>query len=91
MKYLMDIPVDFVKIDKEFIQKAHSVPTAKIVLATLIELAQSIQARVTIEGVETKEQYDLVRDLGGDYCQGFYFSKPLQLQGFIQQTQYLAA
>lgn len=83
MKYLIDIPIDIVKIDKEFVQKAPALPVAKVVLSTLISLAKDIGAQVIVEGVETREQYDLVQTMNVDAIQGFFFSKPLNLHEFM--------
>lgn len=83
MKYLIDIPIDIVKIDKEFVQKAPTLPIAKVVLSTLISLAKDIGAQVIVEGVETREQYDLVQTMNVDGIQGFFFSKPINLQEFM--------
>ncbi len=48
-----------------------------IVLETIISLAKRLNLVVVAEGVETKEQFKLLRDRDCDYIQGFYFSKPL--------------
>ena len=83
MKYLVDIPVDYVKIDKEFAQGAVTSSTAKLVLRTLIELVQEVGAHVIVEGVETYEQYEMVKNMGAHYIQGYLFSKPLVLKAFV--------
>ena len=47
------------------------------ILASVINLAQSLDIQVTAEGVETKEQYDLLREMNVDFIQGYYCAKPM--------------
>ncbi len=46
-------------------------------------MIHDMQLKVVSEGVETKEQFDALKELGIDYIQGYYFSKPLEPQAFL--------
>ncbi len=82
MKYLMEIPVDSVKIDKEFVQKAVGSETAKKIFHSLVDLAHSIKTQVIVEGVETEEHYTLAQSTKTKFVQGFLFSKPVCFNEF---------
>lgn len=90
MKYLVEIEVDSVKIDKSFIQQAPQNPAARLVLRSLIDLAKEIDLSIVCEGVETLEQLELVTELGADMVQGFYFSQPMSLSAFTRKNNQLA-
>lgn len=82
MQYLVDVPVDGVKMDKSFVQQAPLIPAARLILRTLIELAQEIGMTVVCEGVETLEQLNLVKRLGGQVIQGYLTGKPMTPEAF---------
>ncbi|MDH5542857.1 MAG: EAL domain-containing protein [Nitrospinota bacterium] len=75
--YLKKFPVDTLKIDKVFVDDiARSKDEAKIIMA-IISMGHSLNLKVVAEGVETKEQYELLREAGCDMIQGYYLSKPI--------------
>lgn len=75
--YLKSFPIDIVKIDRFFIQDiCTSVQDASIVRA-IIAMAKSMDMAVIAEGIETKEQYAILRDMGCDIGQGYLFSRPV--------------
>jgi diguanylate cyclase (GGDEF)-like protein len=82
-------PINTLKIDRSFITRmAENNENAEIV-RTISGLAQNLGMDVVAEGVETREQLDLLRSLGCQYGQGYYFSKPLDHQAaeaFICET-----
>ncbi len=78
---LYAIPFDRIKIDKSITDNIGSGRKQTIVTKTVIALAQAFNAHTTVEGVETKDQVDFLRELGCDEIQGFYFSKPLPIDG----------
>lgn len=78
-KYLKESYFDILKIDREFIQHlSHQTRQYEIVVA-LIRLAKQLDLKVIAEGVETQQELDVLQELGVEYIQGFYFSKPLPL------------
>lgn len=79
-KYLQDYPVQQIKIDRLFIKKiAYDFKSIEIVRA-MIKLNKALGIYIVAEGVETKEQWRILNELGCDEIQGFYFSKPLPVQ-----------
>jgi diguanylate cyclase (GGDEF)-like protein len=77
LSYLMEFPVDFVKIDQSFIAKLTENDASHSIVMKTIELAHLLDLLVVCEGVETAEQDREVVALTSDFCQGFYFSRPM--------------
>jgi diguanylate cyclase (GGDEF)-like protein len=77
LMYLKKFPFDIIKIDKSFIQDILTNIEAKNIVKTIIYLAQSLKYKTVAEGVETIEQVELLKDLGCDCFQGYYYSKPI--------------
>ncbi|MEP2424717.1 MAG: EAL domain-containing protein, partial [Tateyamaria sp.] len=75
--YLTRLPFDILKIDRMFVSKAHASAEKRKMLRGVVSLAKGLDLKVTAEGVETAEELNLVRDLGCDTIQGWYFSKAL--------------
>ncbi len=83
LSYLAKLPVDYIKIDMSFIKLIdQDEKTLKVVLA-IINMAKSLKIKTVAEGVERKSQLEILKELGCDYVQGFYFSKPLPVEEFI--------
>lgn len=78
--YLRLLPFDLLKIDKSFVDPLPKDKTGLNIVKTIINMAHGLHMEVIAEGVETKEQFDLLNELNCDFIQGFYFSKPLPLQ-----------
>ena len=76
LAYLKDLPIDQLKIDKLFIQDLTSDRDSLAIVKTIINLAESMQIDLIAEGIETKEQFKVLKQLGCQSFQGFYFSKP---------------
>ncbi len=77
LNYLRLLPIDEIKIDRSFINDITQDRQARIMVKSIIELATNFEMRVISEGVEDKEQLELLKSLGVPSFQGFYFSKPL--------------
>ena len=81
LAYLRDLPIDTVKIDRAFVSDLGSPLEAPQFALALIEaimsLAGHLDLQVVAEGLETRDQLEIVRDLGCHIGQGYYFSKPL--------------
>lgn len=76
---LRDLPVDKVKIDREFTQAINENDSTRMMVKAIINLAHFMNLEVIAEGVETKEVLNTLRTLGCNHIQGFYFSKPLSM------------
>lgn len=84
LAYLKQLPVDVLKIDQSFVRGLPSQSSDKEIVTAIIALAKSLGLAVTAEGVETAEQKDMLKGLGCDEFQGFFFSKPLPASLFVQ-------
>ena len=82
LKSLAEMPVDIIKLDMSFIRRIHENKTTFRMVELAVEMAKSLGAPVVAEGVENEEQYRLLRQIGCDYIQGYYFSKPLPVADF---------
>ncbi|WP_373485011.1 EAL domain-containing protein [Acetobacterium malicum] len=77
MSRLKDLPVDRIKIDRQFIWGIGENPRDEAVIAVMIHLARELGLEVTAEGVETAAQLSFLQTEDCDEIQGFYFSKPV--------------
>jgi EAL domain-containing protein (putative c-di-GMP-specific phosphodiesterase class I) len=77
LNYLTHLPMDFIKLDKIFIDEICTEPKIVSVVRLAIELGKTLDYKAIAEGVETKEQLDILKKLGCHYIQGYYFSKPM--------------
>jgi EAL domain-containing protein (putative c-di-GMP-specific phosphodiesterase class I) len=77
LSYLSRLPVDSLKIDRSFVSGMTSGGEAISIVSTIIALGHGLRLKVVAEGVETREQGELLRRLGCDEAQGFLFSRPL--------------
>jgi len=84
MSYLKHIPIYKLKIDRSFIKNISVAVDDVAIVTAIITMAHSLNLKVIAEGVETKEQLQLVRSLHCDEIQGFLFSRPLPADRFEQ-------
>jgi len=80
LSYLTKLPVDFLKIDQSFINGLENNDSNKTVIKSIINVAHSLNMKVTAEGIETKEQAQFLQKHHCDNGQGYYFSKPIPYQ-----------
>ncbi|MEG1471678.1 MAG: GGDEF domain-containing phosphodiesterase [Clostridia bacterium] len=73
---LKDLPVDTLKLDMRFLLGTSN-ERGKIILLAVVEMAKSLGLRVIAEGVETREQFELLKSIGCECMQGYYRSRPL--------------
>ncbi|MDC8013622.1 EAL domain-containing protein [Tahibacter soli] len=77
LAYLKRLPIDTLKIDKEFVGDITADPDDEAITATIITMAHSLGLNVVAEGVETAEQLEYLREQGCDEIQGNWLSHPL--------------
>ena len=87
LSYLRKLPVDIMKIDKSFVDDMVSDDNARAIAKTILNLAHTLQKSVVAEGVETEEQLNLLREWKCDIIQGYYYSKPLAPDQFVEFIQ----
>lgn len=81
---LQDYDFDILKIDMSFIRKIGENPKTKSIVHSIIGMAHEIGIKTVAEGVETEEQVSFLRRSGCDYIQGYYYSKPLPEEEFVE-------
>jgi EAL domain-containing protein (putative c-di-GMP-specific phosphodiesterase class I) len=79
LAYLKRLPLDTLKIDRSFIQNTSPAPYDMEVVKAIIAMAHTLGMQVITEGVETAEQYDLLKQFGCDYVQGFLMGHPVPM------------
>ena len=76
--YLKRLPIDTLKIDKEFIDDLTRDPDDEAITSTIITMGHSLGLNVIAEGVENEQQLNFLRDQGCDEIQGHWLSRPLE-------------
>lgn len=75
--YLKNLPIDRIKIAKQFVDNIENDSYDAIIVKTVIEIAKARNIKVIAEGVETREQWECLKTLGCDEIQGYYFARPI--------------
>lgn len=87
LRYLQQLPIDMIKIDRSFITHINDNMGDLAIVKTIITMAQNLNIEVIAEGVETAEQLQQLKQLGCPFYQGYYFSKPLTKDDFFEILQ----
>lgn len=82
LSYLKNLPARRLKIDRSFIMDIESTPEDQAITRSIAEMGHNLNLTVLAEGVETPEQMELLKQLGCDEIQGYWFSRPLPLADF---------
>jgi EAL domain-containing protein (putative c-di-GMP-specific phosphodiesterase class I) len=82
LNVLKDIPIDIIKLDKEFFEEATDTKRGREIIASIVEMAKKIQILTISEGIERREQVDFLKEIGCDIVQGYYFAKPMPIKDF---------
>lgn len=84
LNYVVDMPVSIVKFDRDMTQAYFSKEKAKFVMEAAMRMIHAMELEIVSEGVETEEQSQAIEALGIEYIQGYYFSRPLPAQEFLE-------
>ncbi len=82
ISYLKKFPTDYIKIDRSFVNSMTEVSNDKILCEAIIVMAKKLGIQVVAEGIETSEQLNILKNMGCEYGQGYYFSKPVSKSQF---------
>lgn len=82
LSYLKKFPIDYVKIDRAFVRELGASAEDEALCKAIIVMAHSLGMQVIAEGIESQQQLDMLRKMGCDHGQGFYFSPPKPPQAF---------
>lgn len=87
LNYIVDMPVNIVKFDREMSQAFFQDEKAKYVMNAAMQMIHGMKLKIVSEGIETEDQYLAMEELSIDYIQGYYFSKPLPEAAFLAFLQ----
>lgn len=94
MAYLQHFPITSLKIDRSFTQQLSHPEGKSAIVRAIVTLAQNLSLSVIVEGIETQAQLARLKEIGAEYGQGYYFSKPLpedQADALLDQATHHAA
>jgi len=90
LSYLRKLPVNRIKIDKSFVTDIDKGGALDIVQSAIVPLAKALHLATTAEGVERKGEFEILKNIGVDDIQGYYFAKPMKLEEFKAFNQTLS-
>ncbi|EAQ66367.1 c-di-GMP phosphodiesterase A-related protein [Marinomonas sp. MED121] len=82
LRHLRELKLDVIKIDQSLIRDLHLNEIDKDITDSILSLAQKLNMKVVAEGVENQEEMSALLELGCEFYQGFYFSKPINAEAF---------
>ena len=85
LSYLARLPVTTIKIDRSFVVDMEKSASGESLIASMIQLSQSLRLKVVAEGVETETQASLLLSHGCDELQGYLFGRPMPTEQFEEQ------
>jgi PAS domain S-box-containing protein/diguanylate cyclase (GGDEF)-like protein len=80
LAYLVDMPVDVLKMDQYFLSNVEHDPARRAMCRAVLQLGSSLGLPVIVEGVTNPAVFNLLRDMGHRYLQGYVFSRPLEAE-----------
>lgn len=88
LNMLKEIPMDILKLDQKFIMETYNSNRSKIIVTKVVEMAKELGMKVVSEGVETEEQFELLKEVKCDMAQGYLFGKPMPIEEFEKLIMY---
>lgn len=85
LAYLKQFHIDYLKIDRSFIQNIQPHNSDLVLCEAMIVMAHTLGIKVIAEGVETEQQRQLLLDMGCDFAQGYFYSRPLSAERFAER------
>lgn len=83
LNILLETPFDVIKLDKRFIENMMLSVKGRMILEQVVAMANKLGLGLLAEGVETKEQVELLQKIGCDQVQGYYYAKPMAAEDFF--------
>lgn len=87
LNILLETPFDVIKLDKKFIENMMVSDKGRLILEQVVSMANKLELGLLAEGVETKEQVELLKSIGCDQVQGYYYAKPMPAEEFFALLQ----
>lgn len=85
LNHIREIPFDVIKLDQSFVKDLTKDAYSQSFVKMVTELAGTLDVKICVEGIETSEQYNVLRDMNVKYIQGFYFDQPLKPSEFEEK------
>jgi len=82
LTYLKNLPIDVVKLDRDFIRNISKIAEDEVIAKYVIKLTHELKFKIVAEGIETKEHFEFLKLNSCDYGQGYLFSKPINKEEF---------
>ena len=83
LSYLQRLPFDVIKIDREFVKDMHHDEDSKVIVGLMIQMGKTLGKKTIAEGPDVEEHIRILKELGCDYAQGFYYSKAIPEEAFV--------
>lgn len=80
LKYLINFPVDYLKIDRSFISRIGDNENARKVIKSIVAMAKELELKVVAEGIEKQSECEFLAKLGCEYGQGYWFARPVAVE-----------
>ena len=84
LNLLKELPVDILKLDKDFLEKGLETRRERIIITNIVRMSKELEIKVISEGVETQNESDFLKGIGCDMAQGYLFAKPMPVKNFEQ-------
>ncbi len=84
LNILLETPFDVIKLDKKFMENMMVSKKGRLILEQVVQMAEGLNLGLLAEGVETKEQIELLQSIGCDEVQGYYYAKPMPEDEFFE-------
>lgn len=82
LSYVNKLPIDNIKIDRSLIMNIEKDEKNIMMIKSIINMGHSLNISITAEGIETKKQFEVLRDLGCDFIQGYIIGAPMEVSDF---------
>ena len=80
LAYFTQFPISTLKIDRTFVSRLPNDPKAEMITNAIISMAESLEISTTAEGVENQDQQEILRELGCNHIQGYFYAKPCKAE-----------
>lgn len=84
LNILLETPFDVIKLDRKFIENMTVSSKGRMILEQVVSMADKLELGLLAEGVETREQTELLQSIGCDQVQGYYYAKPMPAEDFFE-------
>lgn len=87
INYVLDLPISLLKYDKNMVWSYFDSEKGRVILNCTVNMTKELNLMSLAEGVETEEQFEQIKGLGIEYTQGYYFSRPLPPEEFVNKIK----